>query len=170
MKRYVMRQKLLSIGNDFTVKDDAGNEVYYIDGKVFTLRDQLSFQDMAGNQLCLIQKKLLSWGPTYEIYKGDTLWAVVKEQLFTMLGHKFYVDVPGPDDLEAAGNFTDHEYTFTQSGQTAATVSKKWFAIADTFGVEILADQEDVLILAATVVIERCAQQGRKQEDKLGKL
>jgi uncharacterized protein YxjI len=158
-----MRQKLLSWGNDFTIKDADGNDAFYVDGKVLTLRDQLIFQDMSGNELCVIQKKLLSWGPTYEIYHLGQLKAVVKESLFTLLGHRFTVDDEhGPDDLEAKGNFTNHEYIFTRVGAEVARVSESWFTIADTYGVDVTDDQDDVLILACTVVIERCEQEARQ--------
>jgi uncharacterized protein YxjI len=162
--RYLMRQKLLALGDDFTIKDAQGRDVYFVDGKVFTLRDRLSFQDMNGNELASIQHRLLAWGPTHEISRDGQVAAVVKESLFTLLGHRFNVDVPGPDDLEANGNFTDHEYSFTRSDRTVATVSKRWFTIADTYGVDVVDGEDDVLILASTVVIERCAQQsGHRQ-------
>jgi uncharacterized protein YxjI len=90
--------------------------------------------------------------------------AVVKESLFTLLGHRFTVDEPGENDLEAKGNFTDREYSFTRSGNLVATVSKRWFTLADTYGVDIVSGENDVLILACTVVIERCAQQARHRE------
>jgi uncharacterized protein YxjI len=64
------------------------------------------------------------------------------------------VDVPGPNDLVAEGSFTDHEYTFTRGDEPVATVSKKWFTFADTYGVEIADGEDDVLILASTVVID----------------
>ena len=72
------------------------------------------------------------------------------------------MDVPGPDDLEAEGNLTDHEYTFTRGGRTVATVSKQWFAMADTYGVDIAEGENDVLILASTVVIDLCCHGDRK--------
>ena len=161
--RYIMRKKLLSFGSDFTIKDADGRDVFFVDGKVFTLRDQLAFQDMNGNELCVIQRKFLSWGPTYEIYHKGELEAVVKESLFTLLGHRFNVDGPGMDDLEAKGNFTNHQYTFKRNGGEVAWVSESWFNIADTYGVEIGEGQDDVLILAATVVIERCSDQASHQ-------
>jgi uncharacterized protein YxjI len=160
--RYIMRKKLLAMGSDFTIKDANGNDVFYVDGKVFTLRDQLIFQDMQGNELCVIQKKLLSFGPTYEIYHAGKLKAVVKESLFTLFGHRFTVDDQnGPNDLEAQGNFTDHQYTITRSGQPVAEVSESWFTVADTYGVDIAGGEDDVMILACTVVIERCAEHER---------
>ena len=160
--RYVMKKKLLAMGDDFVIKDADGNDAFYVDGKVFTIRDRLIFQDMSGNELCVIQKKLLSWGPTYEIYRAGELKAVVKEALFTLVGHRFSVDdVQGDDDLDAKGNFTDHEYTFTRRGPLVAQVSESWFSIRDTYGVDVSPGQDDVLILACAVVIERCQEQAK---------
>jgi uncharacterized protein YxjI len=152
--RYVMKQKLFCWGDDFFIKDDQGRDMFFVDGKVFSLGDKLSFQDTAGSELAFISQKLLSWGPTYEIYRGPELAAVVKKSLFTFFHCKFTVDVPGPDDLEAEGNFLDHEYQFTRDGRTVASVSKQWFSWSDTYGVEIAEGEDDVLILASTVVID----------------
>jgi uncharacterized protein YxjI len=152
--RYVMKQNLFCWGDDFTIKDDQGQDVFFVDGRAFSIGDKLSFQDMAGNELAFIRQKLLSWGPTYEIYRGSELAAIVKKSLFTFFHCKFTVDVPGPDDLEAEGDFIDHEYRFARDGRTVATVSKQWFSWTDTYGVEIADGEDDVLILASTVVID----------------
>ena len=152
--RYVMKQKLLSWGDDFVIKDESGRDAFYVDGKAFSLGNQLSFQDMAGSELASIRQTLLAWGPTYEIYGRGELKAVVKKALFTLLHCRFSVDVPGPDDLEAIGDFTEHEYTFERAGRTVATVSKRWFAWTDTYGVDIADGEDDILILASSVVID----------------
>src|SRR5262245_4321478 len=103
--RYMMKQKLFAWGDDFFIKDSSGNDVFFVDGKAFSFRDKLSFQDMQKHELAFIRQRLLSWGPTYEITMGETLAAVVKKHLFTFFRCKFTVDVPGPDDLEAQGSF-----------------------------------------------------------------
>jgi len=149
-----MKQKLFCWGDDFAIKDDQGRDVFFVDGKAFSIGEKLSFQDMAGNELAFIRQKLLAWGPTYEIYRGSELAAVVKKHLFTFLNCKFTVDVPGPDDLEAEGNFLDHEYRFTRGGRIVATVSKQWFSWTDTYGVEVADGEDAVLLLASTVVID----------------
>ena len=82
------------------------------------------------------------------------LFAVVKKELFTFFHCRFTVDVPGPDDLEAKGDFTDHEYEFWRQSGLRATVSKQWFAWSDTYGVDIAEGEDDILILASTVVID----------------
>jgi uncharacterized protein YxjI len=132
--RYLMRQKLFCFGDDFTIKNEADEDVFFVDGKVFTIGQKLSFQDMNGKELAFIQQKLLSWGPTYEIYRDGQL--------------------AGPDDIEAQGSFTDMEYTFTRGTEQVAEVSKRWFTFADTYGVDIAEGEDDVLILASTVVID----------------
>jgi uncharacterized protein YxjI len=153
--RYVMRERLLSWGDDFHVRDEDGKDVFFVDGKAFSIGDQLSFQDMAGHELAYIRQKVLALASTYEIYRGGTLAAVVKRKLFGLVHHRFSIDVPGPDDLEATGNFTDHEYTFRRGDTVVATVSKRWFSLADTYGIEVEPGQDDVLILAAAVVIDQ---------------
>jgi uncharacterized protein YxjI len=152
--RYVMKQKLFAWGDDFRIQNAAGQDVFFVDGRAFSIGNKLSFQDLNGHELAFIRQKLLSWGPTYEITRGNELLAVVKKQLFTLFRCKFTVDVPGPDDLEAQGSFLDMEYQFERGGRTVAEVSKRWFSWSDTYGVDIRDGEDDVLILASTVVID----------------
>jgi uncharacterized protein YxjI len=152
--RYVMRQKLLSWGDDFTIRDEEGRDAFFIDGKAFSLGHQLSVQDMDGRQLAHIRQRLLAWGPTYEIWVDGEVAALVRKELFTFFKCRFSVDVPGPDDLEATGDFLDHEYVLRRGDQSVAAVSKQWFTWADSYGIEV-ADEADVLLaLCSAVVID----------------
>src|SRR5258708_7044268 len=99
MTRYVMKQKLFSLGDDFIIRDEDGNDAFFVDGKVFCLGNQLSFQDMEKHELAYIKQKMLTLGQTYEIYRSGELAAVVRKSLFTFFHCTFTVDVPGPDDL-----------------------------------------------------------------------
>jgi len=67
---------------------------------------------------------------------------------------RFKIEVEGGADMHAHGNLIDHEYEIEQYGKTIATVSKKWFRIKETYGVEIQPDQDDALLLAVTVCID----------------
>ncbi len=149
-----MKQKLFTFGDDFAIRDESGADRFHVDGRVFTIGAKLSFQDVERRELAFIKQRVLAWGPTYEIYRNDSLVAVVKKELFTFFNCRFTVDVPGPDDLTASGNFTDHEYVIGRGDERVATVSKQWFAWSDTYGVDIADGQDDVLILASTVVID----------------
>ena len=161
--RYVMRQKLLSLADNFTIKNEQEQDVFLVKGKVFSFGDKLSFQDLAGTELVFIDQRLLNWSPTYELWKGDKLLAVVKRELFSFIHHRFTVDVPGPNDLEAEGDFLDHEYTISRGGSVVATVSKRWFSWADTYGIEIADGEDDVLVLATAVVVDMVCHDDSKR-------
>ena len=160
--RYVLKQKLFSLGDDFTIQDEAGNDAFFVDGKMFSFGDQLSFQDMQGNQLAYIKEKVFAWGKTFEIYRSGRLAAVVKKELFTLFKCRFTVDVPGPDDLDATGDFLDHEYEFARGDRTVASVSKRWFTFRDTYGIDIADNEDAVLVLASAVVVDMACHADRK--------
>lgn len=152
--RYVMKQKLFSWGDDYTIKDENGADAFLVDGKAFSLGSQLSFQDLQGKELVFIKQKLLSWGPTYEVYKDGVVHATIQKELFTFFKCTFTVHVEDQDDLDAEGDLTDHEYIITRNGEPVASISKQWFEWADTYGVEIADGEDPVLILASTVAID----------------
>lgn len=162
--RYLMRERILSWGDDFAIKDGNGNDVFVVDGQVFSFGDKLSFKDRTGEEVAFIDQKLLSFGPQYEIRRGSETIAVVRKHLFTLFRARFTVDVPGPNDLEARGNFLDHEYAFERGGREVARVSKKWFSLADTYAVDIDEGEDDVLILASAVVIDLVSHPDEKRD------
>ena len=110
--RYEMKQKVFSLGHDFTVKDGGEADRFYVRGRSFSVQAQFSFEDMHGQELARIQQKLLSWRPAYEIYRKGALAAVVRKELVTLLRCRFMLEVPGLDGLEARGSLDDHEYEF----------------------------------------------------------
>lgn len=159
--RYQMKQEFLSWGPDFIIQDADGNDAFIVDGAGFSIGAQLSFQDLAGKELVHIEQRLSLWSPTYEIYKGDKVVAIVEKEAFTLFSCAFTVDVPGPDDLQAEGDFLDLEYEFKRGDRLIATVSKRWFSLSDTYGIDIAEGEDDVLILASAVVIDMACHQDK---------
>lgn len=163
--RYILSQRIFALGDDFRIKYEDGRDAFVVDGKLWSIGDKLSLQDLAGNELAVIRQRLITLSPTYEIYRGDQLYATVKKALFTLFRASFAIDVPGPDDLEAQGDFLDHEYSFRRGGREVAHVSKRWLSFADTYGVEIADGEDDLLILACAVVIDLVAHDQRDRHD-----
>ena len=54
-----------------------------------------------------------------------------------------------------------HEYKIGDGKQKVAKVSKKWFRIRDSYGVQIEPDQNDAVILAVTVAIDAMVHPGK---------
>ena len=160
--RYQMRQNLVSIGDDFWIENDRGERVYKVDGKALRIRQTLIFENPQGQELAKIQERMLRVKDTMEIEgpNGETL-ATIKKALITPLRERWTVNVGTGPDMEVQGNILDHEYTIESGGQKVAEVSKKWFRRADSYGVEVAPDQNDLLILAATVAVDMMAHPHR---------
>jgi uncharacterized protein YxjI len=159
---YKMRQRLMSIGDDFWIESDRGERVYKVDGKALRLRKTLIFEDTAGHELAKIQERVARIKDTMEVEdpNGHRL-AMVKKALISPLRDRWVVKIGDGPDLDVQGNIVDHEYTFDDGRTPVATVSKKWFRLADTYGVEIAPGHDPVVVLAATVAIDAMAHKGR---------
>ena len=165
--RYKIRQKLFSIGDDFWIENQDGQKVFKVDGKALRLRKTLIFEDLDGNELCQIQERWLPIKETMAIDDPDGKeLAVVKKALITPLRDKWDVKVKGGPDLDVQGDFLDHEYSIKQGWKKVAEVSKKWFRLTDTYGVEIDPGQNDILILAIAVAIDMMAHDEDKKGEK----
>ena len=153
--RYVMKQKILTFTDDFTIRDTDGNPAYRVKGKLLSLRDQLIFRDLSGGKVATIRQKLISLSPRYRIYRDGDLQAEVKKRKLTLIREKFKVNMKdGTPDLEIKGNIFDHDYRFERRGRDVARVSKKWVALRDSYGVDINPDEDEVLILACAVIVD----------------
>jgi uncharacterized protein YxjI len=156
--RYKMREKLVSFGNDFWIENEGGQRAFKVDGKMLRVRDTLFFEDPDGRELCKIQARVLTIRDTMTIQgPNNETMATVKKAMITPLRDRWTVKVGNGPDLQVQGNILDHQYTIGEGRSKVAEVSKRWFRLADTYGVQIEPSQNDVVILAVTVVVDMMA-------------
>ena len=152
-ERFLMREKLLAIGDDFWIDNDQGEHAYKVNGKAFRLRQTFVLEDASGAEVARIQERKLSIRDKIAIERdGDTVATVHKA--LVGIRDRFAIDVEHGDDLKAHGNVVDHEYEIRRDGDTIATISKKWFRVRESYGVEINGGEDTALILAMTVAID----------------
>src|SRR5436305_2578998 len=153
--RYQMREKLFSIGDDFWIETEGGERAFKVNGKALRVRETFVLESPSGEELLKIQEKKLRIRDTMKIERdGDTV-ATVKKALITPLRDRFAIELEDGGELSAKGNIVDHEYEIERDGTKVAEVSKRWFRIRDTYGIEIAPGQDDALILAITVCIDQ---------------
>ena len=152
--KYQMREKMFSIGDDYWIETEGGERAFKVDGKALRIRETLVLETAGGEEVFTIQEKKLSVRDKMEIERSGQTVATVKKALVSPLRDRFSIDVEGGEDMEAKGNIVDHEYTVERGGNKVAEVSKKWFRVRDTYGIEIAPEQDDALILAVTACID----------------
>jgi uncharacterized protein YxjI len=157
--RYLVQERLFSIGTDFWIEDEAGNRVFLVDGKALSLRETFELKDSAGNIRAIIRKKLLAVRDTMEIEDGRGVIAKVRPAFFSPLRHRYVVELADGEQLEAVGNFADKDWTLSApDGRILGRISRQWFRIRDTYGVETAPGIDDALVIAIAVCIDRIHQ------------
>jgi uncharacterized protein YxjI len=152
---YLIRKKLIALGDDFWVEDEAGERVYRIDGKVLRPRDTYVVETADGQELLRIKERRLSLRKTFVIERDGEEVAKVAKAMVTPLRDRFDIDVPGSGTLQAKGDLLDHEFTIDwEGGARMAEVSKRWFTVRDTYGVSVGPTQDPVLAIAIAVCID----------------
>jgi uncharacterized protein YxjI len=150
--RFQMREKLLSIGDDYWIEDADGRRAYKVDGKAVRIRDTFVLRDADGGEAAKIQERKLSVRDAMEI-ELDGRSAKVKKAVVGPR-ERFHVDVDGGDDMNVQGNNVDHQYSIERDGDPLATLTKRRLRVRDTYGVEIEPGADEALVLAITVCID----------------
>ena len=136
--------------------------MFKVDGKALRVPQTLIFEDANGHELYKIQERMLRIKDSMEIEgpNGERR-AMVKKALISPLRDRWSVKIADRPDMEVQGNILDHEYRIEGGGRRVAEVSKKWFRLRDTYGVEIAPGEDDALVLATTAAIDMMAHGGR---------
>jgi uncharacterized protein YxjI len=159
--RYKMREKMFAIGDDFWIEDANGRRAFKVNGKLLRVRDTLVFEDLNGRELAKLQFVLVAVRDKIDIERVGGKNARLVKDLVNVLGDDFALKFDGGDEIHLKGNFFDHEYEFYRGRDKIGEVSKKWFRIADTYGVQISAGEDDIMLLAATVAMDQMSHDVR---------
>jgi uncharacterized protein YxjI len=154
--RLKVRERLFTIGDDFWVENARGGRAYLVDGKALRLRDTLLFKDAHGQEHYKLQEKVARVRDTMTLYGADgSTVATIRKAVVTPLRERYSVDLPGQPGLQTQGNIVHHEYQIEQGGRRVAQISKSWFRIRDTYGIDVVPGTVDpLLVVAITVAID----------------
>ena len=157
--RYLVRERLFSITDDFWVTDEQGDKVFFVDAKILSLRHALELKDASGRKLATIKHQLVTFTDAMDIDDDNGRVATVHKAVFSPLHHRANIDLAGGGRLEAVGNLVDKEFEIRDGGQPIALVSRAWFRVRDTYGVEVAPGQDDALMIAVAVCLDRIHQE-----------
>jgi uncharacterized protein YxjI len=151
--RYQIKQKFFSLTEKFTIKDEAGRDVLQVDGRLIGSTKIL--QDMSGAELARLKRRYLTLRPTFEVHVAGNVVAVIRRRLFKFIGAAFDIaTAAGP--VEVDGRIFERNYTLRRAGRPIAQISKAWFSMTDTYGVEIFDESDTVITLAMVLAIDSC--------------
>ncbi len=162
--KFLMRERMFSIGEDFWIEDESGERVFLVDGKALRLRQTFELKDAQGEVLAVIKKKMMSIRDTMIVERdGDTI-AKVHKKLFSPIHHRMVVELDGGEEWTATGDIIEKNYEIESEQGVVAETSRKWFRLRDTYGVEV--NHPDVpLVIAIVVAVDELAEDDREGRD-----
>jgi uncharacterized protein YxjI len=126
------------------------------------LRDTLDIEDPRGTKVCRVQTRVLHIRDSMAIEDADGRHlALVHKALVSPLRERWKVDLADDREWKVQGNVVDHEYVIDEDGRTIAEISKRWFRLRDTYGVEITPDQNQPLVLAVAIAVDAMSHPAR---------
>ena len=163
VNRYIMRQRIFALGQDFYINNAAGQPVFKIDGKVRLIKEALKFRDMQGNLLYKLDERVIRIRESFDILDANgRLAAKVHNAIIDPLRERFTIEIPGGGNMTTMGKVIWAQYDVRRGNQTVAKISKQFSWIGrDQYVVDVLQGENDCLILAITVVIDMMVSNGR---------
>ena len=153
--RYLVRERIFAIKDDFWVTDEDGNHVFLINARLLSLHHTLVLEDVSGQKLASIEHKLLTFTDKMEVKHDGSVVATVHRAVFSPLHHKALIDLHDGGRLEAVGNLIDKDFEIRDGHRVVARVSRKWFRVRDTYGLEVAEGENDALFVAIAVCLDR---------------
>ena len=151
MKLYI-KQKVFTIKDKFTVKNEAGNDKYFVEGKLLSLGKKFYIYNMEKEEVAYIEQKLMNLMPKFFVYvKGEKIAEIHKK--FSLLKPKY--EIVGKNWV-TNGDLWAHEYNITDmdSGNQIASIHKEWMTWGDSYMLDIEDEKHEISIMALILAID----------------
>ncbi|MEV6942435.1 LURP-one-related family protein [Streptomyces sp. NPDC051172] len=163
--RFLVRDRLLGIGDDYWIEDEHGNKVFLVDGKAMRLRDTFELKDTQGRVLIDIHQKMFALRDTMVIERDGEALARIKRKRLSLLRHHYRVSMVDGTELDVSGKILDREFAIEYDGELLAVVSRRWLHIRETYGVDVVREDADpALLIAVTVCVIHLAEKEREDD------
>jgi uncharacterized protein YxjI len=150
--RYLIRESAIAVRDGFWVADESGREVLRVDGEG---QHTFDLKDADGAVVTTIRRQLVAMRENMEIVRAGAVVATVRKALASRLHHRFVVDLAAGGELEAHGDITQKEFDIRSGPAVLARVSRGWFTVKHSYGVEVASGQDDHLLLTVALCLDR---------------
>lgn len=153
MMELLFRQRFFSWLDSYDVYNEKGEVAFSINGQL-SFGHRLAVCDASGNQVGLLQQKLFTLLPKFEIYKNNELCGeIIKE--FTFFVKKYKLSY---SDWSIEGDIMGWNYQIITKERCVATISKKLLNFTDTYSLKIFREEDalDVLLIVLAIDAANC--------------
>ncbi|MGW1846124.1 LURP-one-related/scramblase family protein [Streptomyces sp. NPDC001966] len=150
--RFLVRERLFAVGDDYWIEDVDGRKVFLVDGKAMRVRDTFELKDAQGRILVEIRQKLLSLRDTMLIERDGEQLARIKRKRLSLLRNHYRVTLVDGTELDVSGKILDREFAIDYDGDLLAQISRRRLTVRDTYGIDVVREDADAALLIAVSV------------------
>lgn len=161
--KYLVRDKMLAIGDDYWIEDEDGRHAFLVDGKALRFRDTLELKDPDGRILITLREKLFALRDAMTLERDERRLAVIRKKRLSLLRNHYLVTLSEGTELDVSGRILDREFKVEYEGELLALVSRQWYRIRETYAVDVVREDADAsLLIAVAVCVIRMAEKERE--------
>ena len=154
--RLLFKQRLFSWFDSYDIYDEDGNTVYTVKGQL-SWGHCMKIFDAHGNEIGMIQERILTLLPKFEIYLGGNYVGGIRKEI-SFFKPVFDIDYSG---WHVEGDFFEWDYNIlNSSGGCVARVSKELLNWTDTYVIDVNNPQDALgaLLLVLAIDAEKCSR------------
>ena len=152
MKKLYIKQKFWTLLDKFTVKNEAGNDIYYANQNFRFFGDSFTVYRANGQVAFEIEKRVFTWLPKFDIAFANGRVLTIYQEL-SFLKRRLQIDPQGLN-YRVIGDFWDYDFTLYQGNRNVGYVQKRFFSWVDTYELVIYQDADAELFLAVVLAID----------------
>ncbi|MFB6959436.1 LURP-one-related/scramblase family protein [Streptomyces sp. NPDC056309] len=162
--RFLVRDRIFGIGDDYWIEDEHGRKVFLVDGKAMRLRDTFELKDAHGRVLINIHQKMLALRDTMVIERNGEALAKIRRKRLSLLRNHYRVSMVDGTELDVSGKILDREFAVEYDGELLAVISRRWLSVVETYGVDVVREDADpALVIAVAVCVIHLAEKEREE-------
>ena len=147
--RVFIKNKFFSLGGSSTVKDENGQDVFFVKGKVFSPTRVKWVCDKEKNKLYKVRNKWFNYF-TYRAYVYDAEGNKIARVRHPFFGGKKFIVEGYKDEILIDGDFFSLTSTIMKNGDPIGTINREINFINDAFALD--ADDDDMPFMIALVI------------------
>jgi uncharacterized protein YxjI len=154
--RYRMSADLAMLDGDFFVLNDAGEHEFRISSRWLWHDDTIQISDLRGHVLYAANVHSARKRDRIAISdeSGVERVTVVRVPIST-LRDRFCIEFQQGQQLDVEGSVSTHEYSIDGPSGTVAEISQRWFHAKGSYGVEVVNDEDQALVLTTVMVLDQ---------------
>lgn len=154
--KLLFKQRFFSWFDSYDIFDESGDTLYTVKGQL-SWGHCMKIYDANGEEVGMIQEKLFTFLPKFEIYFGNRYMGCISKE-FTFFKPAFDIDYNG---WHVEGDFWEWDYRIMDScGYGVATVTKEPFNWTDTYTIDVGKPENALaaLMLVLAIDAEKCSR------------